>query len=141
MNTEPTDKIVIRDIDIPFGRLVLLLLKLMLASIPAIIVFYLLFAVLALVFLAIFGGGAAFWQLSRSPGLSACAATAGRREWHCGENAVRLVGEGHREKGGKVGRAAAVAPLFVPPLCARCRPLQGPLQAGAARVCDWMRAG
>jgi uncharacterized membrane protein len=62
MNTEPTDKIVIRDIDIPFGRLVLLLLKLMLASIPAIIVFYLLFAVLALVFLAIFGGGAALLQ-------------------------------------------------------------------------------
>jgi hypothetical protein len=50
----------ITDIDIPFGRLVVIILKTMLASIPAIILFYALFIALALIIMAVFGGGAAF---------------------------------------------------------------------------------
>ncbi|MCG8650800.1 MAG: hypothetical protein MI861_13260 [Pirellulales bacterium] len=48
------DTVVIRDIDIPFGRLVSIMLKIMFAAIPAVILFYLFFAVLGL----LFAGGA-----------------------------------------------------------------------------------
>ena len=55
-----TRRTTITDIDIPFARLVGIILKFMLASIPAVILFYLFFGLLALVFAAIFGGSAAF---------------------------------------------------------------------------------
>ena len=59
MNQEPKTKITVTDIDIPFSRLVVILLKLMLAAIPEMILFYMVFFVLALLFVGVFGGGAA----------------------------------------------------------------------------------
>ena len=55
--TPPTPTTV-TDIDIPFGRLVAIILKVMLASIPAIILFYIIFFCVAMVFMLVFGGGA-----------------------------------------------------------------------------------
>jgi len=46
----------ITDINIPFGRMVAIILKWMLASIPAILLMYLLLGIIALIFMAIFGG-------------------------------------------------------------------------------------
>lgn len=51
--------ITIKDIDIPFFRLVAIMLKIMLASIPALILFYVLCFIVLMTFVAIFGGGAA----------------------------------------------------------------------------------
>lgn len=59
MNENQPTQTTITDIDIPFGRLVAILLKLMLASIPAVIIFYIVAFVLALLAMAVFGGGAA----------------------------------------------------------------------------------
>lgn len=59
MNTPPENRIVVNDVDIPFSRLVVIVLKLMLASIPAIILFYIIILGIALGIVAIFGGGAA----------------------------------------------------------------------------------
>jgi len=47
---------VISDIDIPFGRMVVLILKAMIASIPALICFYLMLAIIGLIFMMAFGG-------------------------------------------------------------------------------------
>ncbi len=44
------------DINIPFGRLVVILLKLMIASIPALICFYAIIGAIAMAFLLVFGG-------------------------------------------------------------------------------------
>ncbi len=49
--------ITVRDIDIPFGRLVVIILKVMLASIPAIIVFYAIMFAIIMMFALVFGGG------------------------------------------------------------------------------------
>ena len=49
----------ITDIDIPFGRLISIMLKLMLASIPAILILYAVIFSIMLVVMLIFGGGAA----------------------------------------------------------------------------------
>ncbi len=51
--------ITIRDIDIPFSRMVVILLKLMLASIPALILFYIIVAIITVITMAVFGGGVA----------------------------------------------------------------------------------
>ena len=59
---ETSNSTTIRDIDIPFSRLILIILKVMLASIPAVILFYITFALLGLRFVAIFGGGAAMLE-------------------------------------------------------------------------------
>jgi hypothetical protein len=59
MNQNSSTNITVTDVDIPFGRLVGLILKIMLASIPALIVFYLLVGAVTLVLFGIFGGGAA----------------------------------------------------------------------------------
>jgi hypothetical protein len=53
---------VITDIDIPFGRLVMIMLKFMFASIPAVILFYGIIALLALIVAAFFGGSALLLQ-------------------------------------------------------------------------------
>ena len=59
MNHSHNNGVTIRDIDIPFFRLVGIILKLMIASIPAMILFYLIVLVVGLIFAAVFGGGAA----------------------------------------------------------------------------------
>ena len=58
-NSTPTT---LTDIDIPFGRLVLIILKTLLAAVPAIILMYILFFVFALIMFGVFGGGAALLQ-------------------------------------------------------------------------------
>jgi len=55
----PSTPTTITDIDIPFGRLVVIILKFMLASIPAVICMYVIIGIFVFLFLAIFGGGAA----------------------------------------------------------------------------------
>ncbi len=52
----------ITDIDIPFGRMVMIMLKLMFASIPAVILFYAFIFAIAMVIALLFGGGAALLQ-------------------------------------------------------------------------------
>lgn len=53
---EEKQGVTIKDIDIPFGRLVSIMLKTMLASIPAMVIFYLILGAVFLVF-AMFAGG------------------------------------------------------------------------------------
>jgi hypothetical protein len=68
MNSSEPTPTTITDIDIPFARLVAIILKFMVASIPAVILFYLLFFIVAFFFMAIFGGGAALLNhLARPP--------------------------------------------------------------------------
>ncbi len=50
---------VLKDIDIPFARLVVILLKVMLASIPAMILLYAIILIGTLLFVFVFGGGLA----------------------------------------------------------------------------------
>ena len=57
-----SNRTTIEDIDIPFFRLVLIILKFMIASIPALIVFYILVFLVIAVFFALFGGGLAVLQ-------------------------------------------------------------------------------
>ena len=57
-----TTTTIITDIDIPFGRLVGIMLKFMLASIPAVLTMYAIMGAIALVFVAIFGGIGALSQ-------------------------------------------------------------------------------
>lgn len=49
--------ITISDIDIPFGRLVMILVKIAIASIPAAIIVWIIIAVALLILTAIFGQG------------------------------------------------------------------------------------
>lgn len=53
-----TTRTVITDIDIPFGRLIVIMLKTMLASIPAVIVMYAIMGAIFLVLMLLFGGAA-----------------------------------------------------------------------------------
>ena len=62
MNTNTDANITIRNIDIPFWRLVVILLKLMLASLPALLLFYLVLLVIVIGVMAVFGGGVAVLQ-------------------------------------------------------------------------------
>jgi hypothetical protein len=62
MNDAPSTPTTIKDIDIPFGRLVAIMLKMMLASIPAILILYALMFAFALILMAVFGGGAALFN-------------------------------------------------------------------------------
>ncbi len=62
MNPSETS-VTLRDIDIPFGRLVVIMLKVFLAAIPAVIIIQAIVMGLALVFILVFGGGAALLQL------------------------------------------------------------------------------
>lgn len=50
-------KTVITDVQIPFGRMIVIILKWMLASIPAILVMYLIMFGFMLIFMLIFGVG------------------------------------------------------------------------------------
>ena len=63
------DPVTIRDIDIPFGRLVAIILKFMIAAIPAMIVFYLIAFIVIALFLALVGGGAALLNRQAQPNL------------------------------------------------------------------------
>lgn len=62
MNPNEPASITIRDIDIPFGRLVAILLKTMFAAIPAIILFYLIAFLFVFIAMAVLGGGAALFN-------------------------------------------------------------------------------
>ena len=62
MNDAPSTPTTIKDIDIPVGRLVAIMLKMMLASIPAILILYALMFAFALILMAVFGGGAALFN-------------------------------------------------------------------------------
>ncbi len=48
---------VITDIDIPFSRLIMIILKFMFASIPAMIIFYIIMAIFTLIVAGFVGGG------------------------------------------------------------------------------------
>jgi hypothetical protein len=52
----------ITDINIPFGRLVMIMVKFMFASIPALILFYAFIFIIMMLFMLVFGGGAALLQ-------------------------------------------------------------------------------
>lgn len=54
--SQSSGKITITDIDIPFGRLVVIMLKMMLASIPAVLAIYAVFGIIMLIVLLVFGG-------------------------------------------------------------------------------------
>lgn len=59
MSSYPPDnrsRVVITGVDIPFGEMVMLILKVMLASIPAYIILVIVFVTLAAIFGGIFGG-------------------------------------------------------------------------------------
>jgi hypothetical protein len=60
MNEVPSTPVTVTNIDIPFGRLVTIMLKMMLASIPAILILYAIMGAVALVLMALFGVGGAF---------------------------------------------------------------------------------
>lgn len=60
MNEVPSTPVTVTNIDIPFGRLVTIMLKMMLASIPAILILYAIMGAVALVLTALFGVGGAF---------------------------------------------------------------------------------
>jgi len=64
MHETPGTPVTITNIDIPFGRLILIILKWMFASIPAMIFFYLIVGgivlIFALIISAVTGGGGAF---------------------------------------------------------------------------------
>ena len=57
-----TSGTVITDVQIPFGRMVMIILKFVLASIPAMIIFYVIAALVMLLMAGLFGGGAAIFQ-------------------------------------------------------------------------------
>ncbi|CAN5462538.1 hypothetical protein BH23VER1_BH23VER1_22770 [soil metagenome] len=61
LNYTPTPT-TITDINIPFGRLIIVMLKFMLASIPAILIMYAIIAAITLIIMMIFGGSAALFQ-------------------------------------------------------------------------------
>ena len=54
--TGDTNGSLIRDIDIPFGRLVLIFIKMFLAMIPALIVLYIIVTAIVLVVAGVLGG-------------------------------------------------------------------------------------
>ncbi len=56
VSTQTSGKVTITDIDIPFGRLIVIMLKSMLASIPAILVLYAILGAIVLVIALVFGG-------------------------------------------------------------------------------------
>lgn len=61
----PMNQVTIHNIDIPFGRLVAIIFKFMLASIPAVLLLYLVMGVIGAIFLLLFGGligGAGFLE-------------------------------------------------------------------------------
>lgn len=58
----PTARITVTDIDIPFGRLVVIILKTMLASIPAVLLMYAVLGAIMLVFISVFGVGATLFN-------------------------------------------------------------------------------
>ena len=59
MDNHTSSNITVRDIDIPFSRLVVVIFKVMLASIPALILFYGIMFIAIMIFFAVFGGAAA----------------------------------------------------------------------------------
>ena len=61
--------VTVRDIDIPFGRLVMIFIKLVLAMIPALIVVYVLIGAVGIVLIMLFGGVGGLEQMLRGFGV------------------------------------------------------------------------
>lgn len=64
---EDQNKTVITDIDIPFFRLVMILVKVALAAIPAMIIVWIIMAVFMMFFSSLFGGFGTMWMHSGRP--------------------------------------------------------------------------
>lgn len=62
-----SNRTTITDIDIPFGRLIMIMLKFMLASIPAVLVMYAIMGAIILVLALFFGGMEAFMKAMNAP--------------------------------------------------------------------------
>lgn len=62
-----SNRTTITDIDIPFGRLIMIMLKFMLASIPAVLVMYAIMFVIIMVVALFFGGVGAFMNGINTP--------------------------------------------------------------------------
>jgi hypothetical protein len=58
-------RVVVTDLRMPFGSMVVFLIKLALASIPAMLILWVIMMLLGMVFLALFGGMAGFHDLFR----------------------------------------------------------------------------
>lgn len=58
-------KVVVTDIKMPFGSMVIFLVKLSLASIPALLIFYFVLFVFAMIFVLLFGNVPPFSELFR----------------------------------------------------------------------------
>ncbi|WP_346891385.1 hypothetical protein [uncultured Roseibium sp.] len=61
------NKTVLVDIDIPFGRLVMIIIKIALASIPAMIVVWIILGLIMMLFGGIFGGFGGMWMHGGRP--------------------------------------------------------------------------
>lgn len=61
------NKTVLVDIDIPFGRLVMIIIKIALASIPAMIVVWITLGLIMALFGGIFGGFGGMWMHGGRP--------------------------------------------------------------------------
>jgi hypothetical protein len=59
-------EVVVTDVKIPFWSLVVLMVKLAIAAIPAFIILIVVGAVASMIMAAIFGGGMGHWELNRS---------------------------------------------------------------------------
>jgi hypothetical protein len=58
-------EVVVTDVKIPFWSLVVLMVKLAIAAIPAFIILLLVGSVVSMVLAAIFGGGMGHWEMNR----------------------------------------------------------------------------
>ncbi len=58
-------EVVVTDVRIPFWSMVMLMVKLAIAAIPALIILLLIGSVVSMVMAAIFGGGAYHWEMGR----------------------------------------------------------------------------
>jgi hypothetical protein len=58
-------EVVVTDVKIPFWSLVMLMVKLAIAAIPAFIIVMIIGAVASMVMAAIFGGGMGHWEFNR----------------------------------------------------------------------------
>jgi len=63
--TEDKREVIVTDVKIPFWSLVMLMVKLSIAAIPAFIILLLLGSVASMLLAALFGGGMHYWELGR----------------------------------------------------------------------------
>ena len=58
-------EVVVTDVKIPFWSMVVLMVKLAIAALPALIILFVICAVASMVMAAIFGGGMHHWEMNR----------------------------------------------------------------------------